>query len=129
MTKVIVAGSRLFNDYNFVEIVLTKLLSTLSKVEIVSGRCNYDLFLKTGQWIGADMMGERYANQNNLPVKPFPPNWNTYGKAAGPIRNEQMAIYADWCMLFWDGKSKGSASMKKMCTKHNVTLFETIITL
>lgn len=29
------------------------------------------------------------------PIKVFPADWNLYGRAAGPIRNGQMADYAD----------------------------------
>ena len=44
----------------------------------------------------------------------FPAEWNTYGKAAGPIRNRQMAEYAapdGYCVVFWDGKSRGSQNI------------------
>lgn len=33
------------------------------------------------------------------------------GRKAGPLRNKQMAEYADGVVLFWDQKSRGTRSM------------------
>lgn len=60
-------------------------------------------------------------------LKGFPADWNTHGKAAGPIRNRQMAEYADALLLIWDGKSRGSANMKKEMEKLGKPIYEVII--
>lgn len=52
--------------------------------ELVSGHCR-----------GIDLVAERWARGNNIPIKVFPADWNQYGKSAGPIRNQQMVDYAD----------------------------------
>lgn len=66
-----------------------------------------------GMAAGADALGRRWANTHNIPVKQFPAQWNTYARAAGPIRNKQMADYADALIVFiWDN-SRGSANMLK----------------
>jgi len=66
----------------------------------------------TGKATGADTHGEAWARADGLvPVVEFPADWDTHGKAAGPIRNQQMADYADALLLAWDGKSAGSADM------------------
>ncbi len=60
---------------------------------------------------GADTWGRIWAEASGIPVKKFPADWNTYGKAAGPIRNKQMADYADAALVFlWDN-SRGSKNM------------------
>lgn len=51
------------------------------------------------------------ANEQGIPVVEFPADCKLHRKAAGPIRNEQMAQYADALILVWDGKSAGSSSM------------------
>ena len=102
--KVIVAGSRDFKDYALLKEFLDKLVIFRSDfTEIVSGTAS-----------GADKLGERYAQENNLAIKRFPADWEKYGKVAGHIRNRQMAEYADACVVFWDGQSKGSANMVKV---------------
>ncbi len=48
-----------------------------------------------GEARGVDTLGKQWAQKHNIPVKSFPANWDKYGKAAGYIRNEDMADYAD----------------------------------
>ena len=60
---------------------------------------------------GADIWGRNWALSNGIPIKDFPADWEKYGKAAGVIRNKQMADYADAAIVFiWDG-SRGSQNM------------------
>lgn len=56
---------------------------------------------------GVDKLGERWAQAHKIPVKQFPAQWNKYGNAAGPIRNREMAEYADALIAVWDGQSRG----------------------
>jgi len=60
-------------------------------------------------------------------ITKFPADWNLHGRAAGPIRNKQMAEYADILILVWDGKSKGSASMKKEMKKLKKPVIEVLL--
>lgn len=61
---------------------------------------------------GADTLGKRWAMlEANIPVHDFPANWALHGKAAGPIRNGEMADFADALLaLMWDN-SRGTANM------------------
>jgi len=56
-------------------------------------------------------LGERWARTNGIKIKEMPANWNAHGKAAGPIRNREMATYADAAIIIWDGTSNGSRNM------------------
>jgi len=59
--------------------------------------------------------------------KEFPADWDKHGKAAGPIRNAEMAKYGDALLLIWDGESKGSANMKENMLKLNKPVYEVIL--
>ena len=109
--KLIIAGSRGFNNYYFLKEQVTIFLATLREPfpEIISGGAS-----------GADTYGEWYAKERGLKIIRMPANWNKYGRAAGPIRNEEMAKIADACIIFWDGKSAGSRNMIDMCVKYNL---------
>lgn len=96
--KVVVAGTRTFDDYELLKQVLSEPEHNIT--EIVSGRSK-----------GADQLGERFAEENNIPLKLFPADWSNLGRKAGPIRNEQMAEYADALIAFWDGESGGTRNM------------------
>ena len=105
MNKVIVAGTRYFNNYDLMCKNLDYFLCNLEDIEIVSGTAR-----------GADALGEQYANEHNLPIKQFPADWDKYGKRAGYLRNNQMADYADYLVAFWDGKSPGTKHMIQFMT-------------
>lgn len=102
MFRIIVAGSRSFDDYGFLRSKLLFLLKNKirSDVEIVSGGAR-----------GADCLGERFAKEHNLYLRIFKADWNRYGKSAGPIRNKEMGEYADALVAFWDYKSVGTKHM------------------
>jgi hypothetical protein len=74
----------------------------------------------TGKAKGADTLGEKWARcVANLPVKEFPADWKTHGLKAGPIRNGEMADYADGLIVFiWNG-SRGSANMLEQMQNRN----------
>lgn len=110
--KICIAGSRNFNNY----VLLSNTVDTFIKTIMLTGEFT-DIEIVSGTAKGADQLGERYAQEHEYSVKQFPAYWGHYGKAAGPIRNEQMASYSDFIFIFWDGKSKGSRSMIKCAQK------------
>lgn len=98
--KVIIAGSRhmSFTYYYLIQEAITR--SGFPVTEVVCGMAP-----------GADSYGAKWAYQNKIPIAKFPADWKTYGKGAGPIRNQQMADYADALIVFiWNG-SRGSQDM------------------
>ena len=85
--KIIVAGGRNFEDYFMVELALERVAAAFD--EIVSGGAD-----------GADALGERYAKEQKHPLKIYETDWEKHGKQAGPMRNHQMAMYADVLFAF-----------------------------
>jgi hypothetical protein len=98
MKRFIIAGGRDFSDYEYLKEKCFNILP--NDCEVVSGGAK-----------GADYLGERFAKENEIQIKKFPANWNLHGKSAGPIRNKQMAEYADALICFWDGESRGTKNM------------------
>ena len=102
MLRIVIAGSRSFDDYELLEVTLDDVIDSADdEVELVSGHAK-----------GADLLAERYATENNMPIQVIKPDWKSYGRAAGPIRNRQMLDYAQEAaplvVAFWDRKSKGT---------------------
>jgi hypothetical protein len=62
---------------------------------------------------GADTAAITFARYINKPVEQMPANWKEHGRAAGFIRNGQMADTADLFISFWDGESRGTAQMMR----------------
>jgi hypothetical protein len=111
MFRVIVAGSRDFDDYELMSERLSFFLTSKDprEVEIVSGGAK-----------GADSLGEKFAAEHGITLKVFEADWALHGRAAGAIRNVAMAKYADALVAFWDGQSRGTAHMIKVARKRGL---------
>jgi len=88
-------GFKVFTDYDLAKKFLDELIPAGEDTDIVSGTAK-----------GADQLGERYAKEKGYRVKKFPADWVRYGKGAGHVRNKEMAEYANYIVVFWDGRSK-----------------------
>lgn len=108
--KVIVAGSRILEDYDLVSSAIRE--SGFEITEVVSGCAR-----------GVDSVGIDYARRNNIPITKFPANWDKHGKSAGVIRNIQMAKYADGLVAVWDGRSKGTGHMIRDAIKRGLKVY------
>lgn len=71
---------------------------------------------------GADADGKRWGMVTGIPVKTFQADWETHQRAAGPIRNGQMAGYADALIAFPGGR--GTADMIKKARKHGLRVWD-----
>lgn len=76
----------------------------------------------TGGARGADEFGKQYAIFHNILIRVFNADWDKYGRGAGPIRNEQMAAFADMCILFPGGR--GTYDMKCRASNHRLKIIE-----
>ena len=119
--RIIIAGSRNLR-VSSIEIV-NHLLEFFDKSNLKDPISN----IVSGGAKGIDSCGEALAKENDIPLKVFSANWDKYGRSAGPRRNKQMAEYADALLLIWDGKSRGSKSMKTLMEELGKPVFEVII--
>lgn len=115
--KVIIAGSRdIGNPLHSVNplhvVALAVKESGFTVTEVVSGTAR-----------GIDQAGESWAIENGIPLKQFPADWFTHGKAAGYKRNLQMAEYADALIAVWDGESRGTKHMIEIARKHRLPTY------
>jgi hypothetical protein len=92
--RVIIAGSRYYDDY---ETLREKCESLLSH-KFLDPNCT--IIVLSGGAAGADALGERFAKEHHLQVELHPANWEKYGRAAGPRRNAEMAACADALIAF-----------------------------
>jgi hypothetical protein len=119
--KLIIAGTRTFHfDQDF---IYEAILASIGK---------YERFPKIDEVIsggatGIDTAAKKYAEAWEVPFKEFPADWNSHGKMAGPIRNEEMARYGDALLLIWDGKSRGSLNMRRQMQVLNKPIYEVVI--
>lgn len=118
--RVIVAGTRTVDDESVVAEAIEA--SGFQIAELVNG----------GQrsWnpssrlpYGADYLAARWAQARCIPVTYFRADWNRLGRAAGPIRNGQMARYGQALVAIWDGKSAGTRNMIEQAREHGLPTY------
>ena len=84
--KVIVAGGRDFDNYEFLKEKLDETFESLGDldahpIEIISGMAN-----------GADTLGIKYAKEHKLTMVLYPANWDKYPRMAGILRNLNICL-------------------------------------
>jgi hypothetical protein len=77
--RVLVCGGRDFMDRIWLFRALDELHHSRGVTVVISGCAR-----------GADLLGIEWAEASGMGVARFPADWDTHGRAAGPIRNQQM---------------------------------------
>ena len=98
--KIIIAGTRTFNNYILLSQIINYYTKNISNFEIVSGCAR-----------GVDTLAIKFAKEYNIKVHEFPANWDQYKKRAGYLRNIEMAKFSNALIAIWDGKSRGTKHM------------------
>jgi hypothetical protein len=103
--RLIICGDRFWQNRDIIYFTMRTLKDNLGNYTVIEGEAP-----------GADSMARAVAKINlNLPYAPYPAKWETYGKAASPMRNTQMRIdgRADAVVAFhYDLKrSRGTKNM------------------
>jgi len=108
--KTIIAGSRAFTDYE--TLCHAMRAAGVTVTEVVSGGSS-----------GVDALGERWATEQGLPVKRFPAQWEKYGRAAGPKRNQQMAAYGEALIALWEGGGRSTSKIIREARKRGLRVY------
>jgi len=109
-SRVLVCGSRNWTDKKAILEFLWKL--------------SRDTLIIEGEGRGADRIARDLAILLGFNILPFPADWKRYGKAAGPIRNQQMLDEGkpDLVVAFHNNlsKSKGTKDMVNRAKKAGI---------
>ena len=65
---------------------------------------------------------KKFANENNVEMIVFKPDFEKFGRGAALARNTQIIQKSDVVFAFWDGKSKGTHDSIKKAEKLNKRL-------
>lgn len=116
--RVIIAGSRKYDDYETLREKCDKILS----LKLSDPDCK--VIIVSGGAAGADSLGERYARERGLAIESHPADWTRYGRSAGPRRNAEMAAVADALIAFpKEGeKNIGTLNMIEQAKEKGLTI-------
>ena len=98
--KIAIVGSRSLTDIPLDQYVPRE------AEEIVSGGAK-----------GVDSLAAEYAKAKGLKITELLPQYEKYGRVAPIVRNKEIVDCADKIIVFWDGCSKGAASVIRYAEK------------
>lgn len=117
---VIICGGRDYQDRERAFAALDRAHAHRTITLLVHGAC---LDLKTGDLLGADRWADEWASENGIALERHPADWQTWGKAAGPMRNKQMAeAGAHGCIAFPGGT--GTANMCRHAQREGIPVWK-----
>jgi len=111
----IVAGSRWFTNEAWFNVYMDAYVKEHGMPrKIISGK----------EPKGTDAMAERWALKRSVPFEGFPADWKKHGKAAGPIRNQEMAERGTHLLAFPARSGKGTQDMIRRAQKAGMPVTE-----
>jgi hypothetical protein len=110
--RVLVCGGRNYDDFECVRRTLDELLAGDADPVVIHGAAR-----------GADSLAGRWAIEHNVHVEACPADWNRHGRAAGPIRNQQMLDHKPDVVLAFPGGS-GTKDMITRARRAGVPVLE-----
>lgn len=116
--ETIISGSRRITDIRIVEDAIRASGFTITKV-IEGGQRTYN---EQRQPVGGvDYLAQLWARRNRLPLQRVDAKWGIHGKAAGPIRNQEMALLGRQLIAIPDSESTGTIDMIDAARKAGFT--------
>jgi len=103
--KILVCGGRNFMDIT----LMNKVLREYPIGTIIEGGAK-----------GADTLAYLWGNKHDVEVITYPPEWNKYGKAAGPIRNQTMLDQESPDLVIAFPGGRGTEDMIARAKKANI---------
>ncbi len=111
--KILVCGGREYCDWRNVDRTLKFFTSNLDNPVIIQGGAK-----------GADFLAKAWAIYNEIDWQEYPANWTKHGKAAGPIRNQQMLDEGKPDLVIAFPGDTGTADMVKRAKEAGVRVVE-----
>jgi hypothetical protein len=111
--RLLITGDRNWKDEGIIHAVLTLMADTYPDLTIIHGGAN-----------GADSIAGDIAESLEIKTLEFRADWSKHGRAAGPIRNQQMLDEGkpDAVMAFHKDlrSSRGTLDMVRRARSHNL---------
>ena len=111
--KVLVCGGRDFKGKDLVYGTLNGLCD----------ECDVDLIIQGGA-AGADWWAKKWAQETGTPEIEMKPNWDYFGKVAGPLRNEWMLRFCNPDLVLAFPGGAGTADMVKQAHEAGIEVRE-----
>jgi len=111
--RILVCGGRTYADKEALKRVMHGIAFGVDDITIIHGGAS-----------GADRLAHQIATDAGWHVKAFPADWDAYGKAAGPIRNQQMIDAGAPDIVIAAPGNRGTADMVRRAKSAGVRVVE-----
>jgi hypothetical protein len=108
--RVLVTGGRSFSNRSLLFATLDRLHADHAFTTLIHGGAS-----------GADRLAGEWAVSRGIPVEVYPADWQKYGRAAGPIRNQRMIAERPAMVVAFPG-GRGTADMVRRVRQAGVEL-------
>jgi hypothetical protein len=120
MSNLIVAGSRDLIHNQHCVVVANAIQQWISEhgpvTRVLCGDCR-----------GADTFGRHWAETVGVSVLRYQPDWDRYGKAAGPFRNRAMVRDADGLVVVRYRDSRGSKNVLGLAQEKGIPIVDVLL--
>lgn len=110
--RIVVTGGREFTDRSFVN----------ASMDLLYRKYKITLLIEGGAR-GADRLARDWAERTDVPLRTYEADWDTYGSAAGPIRNQQMIDEGKPHGAVVFPGDRGTADMTERLEKAGIPMF------
>lgn len=108
--RILVCGGRYYNNRDLVFAALDTIHQKWGDITIIHGCAT-----------GADSLADEWADKHAVPCHKFPALWRSFGKSAGPKRNQDMIDIGKPDLFIAFPGGKGTADMIKRCRKAGIS--------
>ena len=111
--RVLVCGGRNFWDWKLLDDSLAMIYQDTPITCIIEGGAQ-----------GADRLARKFAHVNGITLETYPAQWSEHGKAAGPIRNQQMIDQGNPDLVVAFPGGKGTADMCRRAIEAGIKIWQ-----
>jgi hypothetical protein len=109
--RVLICGGRDFCDAAWLARAMDDIHARTPISEVIAGGAR-----------GADTLGAEWASSRGIPLRVFMAEWETFGRAAGPIRNQRMLDEGKPMLVVAFPGGRGTADMVRRAEEDGVAV-------
>jgi hypothetical protein len=113
--KLAIVGTRSFTDYEKFKEIVERFFYHALYEHYIPKEHRIEKIISGGAR-GTDSLAARFAEEKQVELVEYLPDWEKFGKSAGCIRNQFIIKEADFVLAFWTGAKRGSG------TYHDIVL-------
>lgn len=119
--KILVCGGRAYSNKEKVYDTLDEMKALCETAHLATNSTNpINIVIIQGGAKGADRLASQWAKENNIRQEQYDADWDSYGKAAGYIRNKTMLTVGKPDLVIAFSGGQGTKNMIQLAQDENI---------